>query len=96
MKNMTHVSRLMTSLMVISFLLAPVATVSAKSINLKVPVCFNSSLPVIGDSALWLAENIETASNGSIKMKIYEPGKLLPPSNGPTVERTSPGRRGLP
>ncbi len=55
------------------------ATAGQKKLLLRVPVCFNTSLPVIGDSALWLADNLKTASDGNIKMKIYEPGKLLPP-----------------
>lgn len=50
-----------------------------KKVTLKVPLCFATSLPVIGDSAVWLADNLKTASNGSLKMKLYEPGKLLPP-----------------
>ena len=55
------------------------AEAAPKKVTLKVPVCFATSLPVIGDSAVWLADNLKTASSGSIKMKIYEPGKLLPP-----------------
>jgi len=50
-----------------------------KKVLLKVPVCFATSLPVIGDSAVWLADNLKTASDGNIVMKIYEPGALLPP-----------------
>jgi TRAP-type mannitol/chloroaromatic compound transport system substrate-binding protein len=59
--------------------IAQAADAPAKKIILKVPVCFATSLPVIGDSAVWLADNLKTASGGSIKMKIFEPGKLLPP-----------------
>ena len=39
---------------------------SAKKVLLKVPVCFNTSLPVIGDSAVWLADMVGTASGGGV------------------------------
>ncbi len=51
----------------------------AKKVLLKVPVCFPTALPGLGTTAPWLAERIETLSNGEIKMKVYEPGKLVAP-----------------
>ncbi len=51
----------------------------AKKVLLKVPVCFASSLPGLGTAAPWLAERMETLSKGEIKMKVYEPGKLVAP-----------------
>ena len=64
----------------ITLTFAPVSSHAKQDkILLKVPVCFATSLPVIGDSAVWLADNINTASDGNIKLKIYEPGALLPP-----------------
>ena len=66
--------------LVITLSMGPaVSQAKQKKVLLKVPVCFATSLPVIGDSAVWLADNLKTASDGNIVMKIYEPGALLPP-----------------
>ena len=51
----------------------------AKKVLLKVPVCFPTALPGLGTTAPWLAERIEKLSNGQMKMKVYEPGKLVAP-----------------
>lgn len=50
-----------------------------KPVLLKVPTTFGAALPGLGTTTTWIAERIETASNGSLKMKIYEPGKLVAP-----------------
>jgi TRAP-type mannitol/chloroaromatic compound transport system substrate-binding protein len=49
-----------------------------KKVLLKVPVAFSTALPTLGDSVLFFKKYIEEASGGSIKVKIYEPGKLMP------------------
>ena len=69
---------LLAALFLLASLIAPMHA-SAEKLMLRVPVCFNSNLPVIGDSALWIADNLKTISNGEIVMKVFEPGKLLPP-----------------
>lgn len=46
---------------------------------LKVPVYFGTHLTGLGSTPKWLAEHLNQASGGSVKMKIYEPGKLIPP-----------------
>jgi TRAP-type mannitol/chloroaromatic compound transport system substrate-binding protein len=51
----------------------------AKKVLLKVPVCFPTALPGLGTAAPWLADRMETLSDGQIKMKVYEPGKLVAP-----------------
>ncbi len=50
-----------------------------KKVLLKVPVYFGTHLEGLGSTPKWLEENINKASNGSVKIKIYEPGKLIPP-----------------
>lgn len=50
-----------------------------KKVLLKVPICFSTALPGLGTTIKWVADRIDIASNGSIKMKIYEPGKLVAP-----------------
>ncbi len=46
---------------------------------LKAPLCFATSLPVLGDSIPKLAAELKSASNENITLKYYEPGKLIPP-----------------
>ena len=50
-----------------------------KKILLKVPVCFATVLPGLGTTITWVADRLETASGGSMKMQVYEPGKLVAP-----------------
>ncbi len=50
-----------------------------KKVLLKLPVWFGTHLTGLGSTPKWLAENVNVASGGSLKIKIYEPGKLIPP-----------------
>jgi len=50
-----------------------------KKLLLKAPLCFSTSLPVLGDTIPILASDIKAASNGNVQIKYYEPGKLIPP-----------------
>ncbi|MBT5547297.1 MAG: TRAP transporter substrate-binding protein [Desulfobacula sp.] len=50
-----------------------------KPVLLKVPTTFAATLPGLGTTTTWIAERLHIASNGSLKMKIYEPGKLVAP-----------------
>ncbi len=50
-----------------------------KKVLLKLPVWFGTHLTGLGSTPKWLAENVNAASGGSLKIKIYEPGKLIPP-----------------
>ena len=73
-----------TSLKVLTLLVAAIFVCTAtpalaKKILLKVPVCFPTALPGLGTTAPWLADRIETLSNGELKMRVYEPGKLVAP-----------------
>ena len=49
-----------------------------KKVLLKVQTVFSTALPTLGDSLIFFKEQIEAASDGSIRVKIYEPGKLVP------------------
>ncbi|MCY4523568.1 MAG: TRAP transporter substrate-binding protein [Halobacteriovoraceae bacterium] len=46
---------------------------------LKMPTAFNTSLPILGSTVSHLKKQVEESSDGSLKIKIYAPGKLLPP-----------------
>lgn len=50
-----------------------------KPVLLKVPVAFSTNLPGLGDGILYISERIGTLSGGSIKMKVFEPKKLVAP-----------------
>ncbi len=50
-----------------------------KPVLLKVPTTYAASLPGLGTTTTWIAQRLHIASNGSLKMKIYEPGKLIAP-----------------
>jgi TRAP-type mannitol/chloroaromatic compound transport system substrate-binding protein len=58
---------------------AGLAVAKEKPILLKVPTCFSTSLPGLGDGILYISKNIATLSNGALKMKVYEPKKLVAP-----------------
>ena len=62
----------------VSLSMAATAAV-AGNVLLKTPIAFNSSLPALGTPIVKVADQLKLISGGSIKMKIYEPGKLVPP-----------------
>ena len=50
-----------------------------KPVLLKVPIAFATALPALGTPIKWVGDNIDTLSNGTVKMKVYEPSKLVAP-----------------
>ncbi len=52
---------------------------AAEKVRWKVPIAFSSTLPALGDTAPWVAERLKLASGGDVQLKIFEPGKLVPP-----------------
>ena len=79
-KNM--LSKIFIVLFVIMFVVS-INTVQAaekeKKILLKVPMAYPSALPGLGTTIIWMADRIELLSGGTLKIKIFEPGKLIPP-----------------
>ena len=55
------------------------AEVKDKAVVLDVPMAYPSALPGLGTTIIWMADRIELLSDKSLKIKIYEPGKLVPP-----------------
>ena len=51
----------------------------AKPILLKTPIAFGSHLPALGTPIKWVEQQLPLISAGEIKMKVYEPGKLVAP-----------------
>ena len=52
---------------------------AAKKVLLKVPVAFATKLPALGTPIVRVADELKTVSGGAVKMKIYEPKKLVAP-----------------
>jgi TRAP-type mannitol/chloroaromatic compound transport system substrate-binding protein len=64
---------------------AALAAVSAasqaedKKVLLKVPVAFATNLPGLGTPIVRVADTLKIASGGNVRMKVYEPSKLVAP-----------------
>ena len=60
-----------------SVLAAP--AVAADKLLLKTPIAFSTALPGLGSPIPRVAEQLDLMSGGTLKMKVYEPGELVPP-----------------
>ncbi len=43
------------------------------------PVTAQTSLPVVGDHPVYLSDTLATASNGALRLRVSEPGEIVPP-----------------
>lgn len=69
-----------TALFLLSIVCGPIqAETTEKNILLKTPACFPLGLPGVNTSLKWVSDNIEELSGKTIKIKLYEPGKLIAP-----------------
>lgn len=57
---------------------ASVTQVTGEVIQLKMASAFSGSLPVVGEGGVYLADLISKLSGGSLEMKHYDAGKLVP------------------
>ncbi len=78
------------ALAALSLSLASPPALAAKKVLLKVPVWFGTHLVGLGSTPAWLADHVNEASGGSVMLKIYEPGKLIPPKE--MLEAVSKGQ----
>ena len=51
---------------------------SGATVRWRLPVAFGTNLPGIGDSALFVAEQISAVSGGRIEFEVFEPGEVVP------------------
>ncbi|KAB2851187.1 MAG: TRAP transporter substrate-binding protein [Hyphomicrobiaceae bacterium] len=58
---------------------APVTAQDIDAIRWPLPMAFGSNLVALGDTAPWVAQQLERLSGGKIKLQVSEPGKLVPP-----------------
>ena len=56
---------------------APAAP-AAKKVTLQTGMAFPTSLPLLGDGAVTYAEKIKRISGGTLELKLFEPGALVP------------------
>ncbi len=76
MKKQLAIAVLILNLVAVTFFSAHAAE---KKILLKTPLVMPTALPVVGTTVPQFAEELKAASGGSVQVKIYEPGKLIPP-----------------
>jgi len=55
------------------------ASAAEDKIRWKVQSTFNTGWPALGDPIAYLAKTMDKATDGRIKLKVYEPGKIVPP-----------------
>lgn len=70
---------ILLSASIISSSLALSVTAQAEDLRWKMPVAFSTKLPGLGSPAAWVADKLNTASGGTIKIKVFEPKTLVPP-----------------
>ena len=61
-----------------------------KPVLLKMPIYYGSHLPGLGSVAKYVADNAGTLSGGSVKIKLYEPKKLI--TSGEILDAVSSGK----
>ncbi|WP_036231165.1 TRAP transporter substrate-binding protein [Marinobacterium jannaschii] len=78
---MKKFAKSMISAAVISAAVAGVSAPAqaADKLLLKTPIAFGSHLPALGTPIKWVSEQLKLVSDGKVRMKIYEPGKLVSP-----------------
>ncbi|MCK0171779.1 TRAP transporter substrate-binding protein [Aliiroseovarius sp. S1123] len=69
----------LTSLAIAATLMTTTAAQAADKLLLKTPIAFSTALPGLGSPIPRVAEQLDLMSGGTLKMKVYEPGKLVPP-----------------
>ncbi|MDE1463802.1 TRAP transporter substrate-binding protein [Spartinivicinus poritis] len=71
--------KLIISSTIVASIIVSTQTLAAKKVLLKTPIAFSSSLPALGTPIKWVSQQLPLISGGSIKMKLYEPNKLVAP-----------------
>lgn len=69
----------LTSLALAASVVAAPMAEAADKLLLKTPVAFATTLPGLGSPLPRVAEQLDLMSGGTLQMRIYEPGKLVPP-----------------
>ena len=48
-----------------------------QALRWRVPVAFNTSLPALGDNAVWVRDALANATGGEIAFQLFEPGEVV-------------------
>ena len=64
---------------VLAFTVSDAEAKSASKVLLKTPVAFGTHLPGLGTPIVRVSKELNRISGGTLKMKVYEPGKLVKP-----------------
>ena len=54
---------------------------AAATLRWRVPVAFATTLEVLGDNVVWVADAVARGSNGAMQLDPYEPGEIVPAFN---------------
>ncbi len=57
---------------------AAAAPAQADDIRWKMPVAFPSNLPALASPSHYVADQLDAASDGSVQVRVFEPGELVP------------------
>lgn len=71
--------RLCIALAATAMTVAAPMTLAADKMLLKTPVAFSTALPGLGTPIPRVADQLDVMSGGTLRMKVYEPGKLVDP-----------------
>ncbi|MCW5623027.1 MAG: C4-dicarboxylate ABC transporter, partial [Burkholderiales bacterium] len=78
MQRMSGIGVIVSCAAVIVLMASSGALAQGKKVRMNVANNYSNSLPVVGESAVWLAQRVKRASGGTIDMKVHEPGALIP------------------
>ncbi|MGH1427373.1 MAG: TRAP transporter substrate-binding protein [Arenicella sp.] len=79
LKKVVNKALLSAALISSTALMSSTALAESKPVLLKLPVAFPTTLPGLGSTAKWLSDEVTDLSDGTIKIKVYEPKKLVAP-----------------
>lgn len=71
--------QLLAGVAIAAVLASTTGVMAAEKVLLKTPISFSTSLPGLGTPIPRVAEQLNLMSGGTLQMKVYEPGKLVPP-----------------
>ena len=57
---------------------AGTALAADKKINMKTPSAFKTDLPITGSTSVYFSKLLKKVSGGTLRVKMYEPGELMP------------------
>ncbi len=81
---------IVSAALAVSVLASAPAYSKDKPVLLKMPIYYGSHLPGLGTPAKYVADNAQILSGGTVKVKLYEPKKLIAP--GEILDAVSSGK----